>query len=254
MHLQDKVAIVTGGAHRVGKAIALALAKAGAHVVVHYGGSEQAARETVSAIESFGVRAISVQADLRDPAQIDRLFEVVAAHFDRLDVLVNSAASFLKRPYDDTTVNDWQAVMQTNLRAPFLCSQRAARLMHRAAQRADEPALIVNIADLSGIYPWKGYALHGLSKAGIIHLTKVSAYELAPDVRVNAIAPGAILPPPGLDAQDETWQGFARRLPLQRTGHPDQIGQTVVFLAQNDFITGAVIPVDGGEHLIGTLK
>ncbi len=112
--------------------------------------------------------------------------------------------------------------MQTNLRAPFLCSQRAARLMRRT-ERPD-PALIVNIADLSGMYPWRGYALHGLSKAGIIHLTKVSAYELGPEVRVNAIAPGAILPPPNVDPEGEFWQRRGQQLPLKRTGHPDQVG------------------------------
>ncbi len=252
MNLQDKVAVVTGGAHRVGKAIALALAQAGAHVVVHYGGSEQAAADTVKEIEALGVRAVAVQADLRDPKAIDGLFSAIETEFGRLDIFVNSAASFLKKPFDDTTIDDWQSVMQTNLRAPFLCSQRAARLIRRT-QRLD-PALIVNIADLSGIYPWRGYALHGLSKAGIIHLTKVSAYELGPEVRVNAIAPGAILPPPNVDPEGEFWQHRGQQLPLKRTGHPDQVAQTVVFLAQNDFITGAVIPVDGGEHLIGTLK
>ncbi len=256
MDLHNKVAAVTGGAHRVGKAIALALARAGAHVIVHYGGSESAARATVSEIRDLGVRSIAVHADLRDPAQIERLFAAIEAEFGHLDVWVNSAASFLKRPFDETTVADWQDVMQINLRGPFLCSQHAARLMQNpsAERPPDEPALIVNIADLSGIYPWKGYALHGLSKAGIIHLTKVSAYELAPGVRVNAIAPGAILPPPGMSAEGETWQRFGERIPLKRTGHPDYVAQTVVFLAQNDFITGAVIPVDGGEHLIGSLK
>jgi pteridine reductase len=252
MQLQDRVAVVTGGAHRVGKAIALALAQAGASIVVHYGGSEQAAAQTVAEIKSLGVHVIPVQADVRDPDQIDALFRAIETAFGRLDVFVNSAASFLKKPFDDTTLDDWQHVMRTNLRAPFLCTQRAARLM-RHTERAD-PALIVNIADLSGIYPWRGYALHGLSKAGIIHLTKISAYELGPDVRVNAIAPGAILPPPNVDPDGEFWRNMGQQLPLKRTGHPDQVAQTVVFLAQNDFITGAVIPVDGGEHLIGTLK
>jgi pteridine reductase len=252
MQLHDTVAVVTGGAHRVGKAIALGLAQAGAQIVVHYGGSEQAAANTVREIKSLGIRAQAVQADLRDPDQIDALFRTIESEFGRLDVFVNSAASFLKKPFDDTTVDDWQTVMHTNLRAPFLCTQRAARLMHRTAR--PDPAVIVNIADLSGIFPWRGYALHGLSKAGIIHLTRVSAYELGPDVRVNAIAPGAILPPPDVDPQGDFWQHAGQRLPLKRTGHPAQVAQTVVFLAQNDFITGAVIPVDGGEHLIGTLK
>ena len=249
MDLKDKAAVVTGGAHRLGKALALALARAGAQIVVHYGSSEDAAQETVKEIRSLGARAIPIQADLRDPDQIGALFAAIESEFGRLDMLVNSAASFVKRPFDETTVEDWQAIMQTNLRAPFLCSQRAARLMNATPRPAGEPALIVNIADLSGIHPWKGYTAHGLSKAGIIHLTKVSACELAPTIRVCAIAPGAILPPPGMS--EEAWQKLGDRVPLQRTGHPDTIGQTVVFLAQNDFITGAVIPVDGGEHLIG---
>jgi NAD(P)-dependent dehydrogenase (short-subunit alcohol dehydrogenase family) len=252
MQLHDTVAVVTGGAHRVGKAIALALAQAGAHIVVHYGGSEQAAANTVREIEALGVHARAVQADLRDPDQIDALFQTIESAFGRLDVLVNSAASFLKKPLDDTTTDDWQNVMDTNLRAPFLCTQRAARLMRRTAR--PDPALIVNIADLSGIFPWQGYALHGLSKAGIIYLTRVSAYELGPDVCVNAIAPGAILPPSNVDPEGDFWQQMGQRLPLKRVGHHGQVAQTVVFLAQNDFITGAVIPVDGGEHLIGTLK
>ncbi len=254
MNLGDKIAVVTGGAHRVGKAIALALAREGAHVIVHYGSSEGAARDTVAEIRLLGVQAIAVQADLHDPAQIDALFQAVDEEFGRLDVLVNSAASFVKQPFDEIGLDDWKDVLQVNLRAPFLCTQAAARLMRRAKRPADEPALIVNITDLSGLYPWRGYVQHGVSKAGLIHLTKVSAYELAPDIRVNAIAPGAVLPPPGMDPHGETWQALGARAPLRRTGHPDYVGQTVVFLARNDYITGALIPVDGGEHLVGTLK
>ncbi|MEW6579379.1 MAG: SDR family oxidoreductase [Chloroflexota bacterium] len=254
MDLQDKIAVVTGGAHRIGKAIALALACEGAHVAVHYGGSEAAARDTVAKIKSLGVRAIAVQADLHDPAQIDALFGAVDEEFGRLDVLVNSAASFVKQPFDEIGLDGWKDVLQVNLRAPFLCTQRAARLMRRAERPADEPALIVNITDLSGLYPWRSYVQHGVSKAGLIHLTKVSAYELGPHIRVNAIAPGAVLPPPGMDPYGEAWQALGERVPLRRTGHPDYVGQTVVFLARNDYITGALIPVDGGEHLVGALK
>ena len=254
MKLQDKVALVTGGAHRVGKAIALGLAREGMHVVVHYGSSEAAARDTVAEIKSLGVRALTAQADLHDLAQIRALFEAVAAEFGRLDVLVNSAASFVRQPFDEIGLDDWKDVLQVNLRAPFLCTQHAAHLMRRATRPPDEPAAIINIADLSGVYPWRGYVQHGVSKAGLIHLTKVTAYELAPTIRVNAIAPGAVLPPPGVDPQGETWSNIGARTPLGRTGHPDYVAQTVVFLARNDYITGALIPVDGGEHLIGTLK
>jgi NAD(P)-dependent dehydrogenase (short-subunit alcohol dehydrogenase family) len=251
VNLQGKVAVVTGSAHRVGKAIALALAREGMHIAVHYGSSEQAAQETAREIESLGVRAVPAQADLRDAAQIDRLFQIIQQEFGRLDVLVNSASSFVKQPFDAITSDDWDNVMQTNLRAPFLCTQRAARLMRATSRPADEPAAIVNIVDLSGIYPWRSFVQHGVSKAGLVHLTHVAAYELAPAVRVNAIAPGAILPPQGIDLDSDTWRKLGERTPLGRTGHPDYIGQTVVFLATNDYITGAVIPVDGGEHLLG---
>jgi NAD(P)-dependent dehydrogenase (short-subunit alcohol dehydrogenase family) len=254
MNLTDKVALVTGSAHRVGKAIALALVEQGAHIVVHYGSAAEAAQEAVQVFEALGVRALPVQADLRDPDQIASLFAAVANHFGRLDVLVNSAANFVKKPFEETTLDDWKAIMQTNIRAPFFCTQHAARLMRRVDRPKGESALIVNIADLSGIYPWKGYGAHGISKAGIIHLTKVSALELGPGVRVNAIAPGAVLPPPGMDPAGEAWQTMGDQVPLKRTGDPRDVAQTVVYLAQNDYITGAVIPVDGGEHLVGSLK
>jgi pteridine reductase len=253
MQLQDKVALVTGAAHRLGKAIALALAGEGSHVVIHYGGSQQAARETAAEIAALGVEAFPVQADLSDPAQIEALFEAVRGRFGRLDVLVNSAASFQKRPFEEISLDDWERVLAINLRAPFLCSQHAAHLMRSAERPANESALIVNIADLSGIYPWRGYAHHGISKAGLIHLTKVAARELAPDVRVNAIVPGLILPPPGMAADGDKWQRLGQSVPLQRPGDPANIGQAVVFLAANDYITGAVLNVDGGEHLLGPI-
>jgi NAD(P)-dependent dehydrogenase (short-subunit alcohol dehydrogenase family) len=254
MNLHDRVALVTGSAHRVGKAIALALAAQGAHIAVHFGRSAEAAQETVQEIGALGVRAVPVQADLRDPDQIAALFAAVAEHFGRLDVLVNSAANFVKKPFAETTLEDWQTVMQTNLRAPFFCTQHAARLMQHAARPNEEPAAIINIADLGGIYPWADFSAHGISKAGIIFLTKATALELGPYVRVNAIAPGAILPPPYLDPAGEQWQSFGEHVPLKRTGAPEFVAQTVVYLAENDYVTGAVIPVDGGEHVIGSLK
>lgn len=249
MNLEHKVALVTGGAHRVGKAIALALAQKGAHIVIHYGASADAARATAAEIAALGVRAIPLQADLRDPVQIEALFTAVEGEFGRLDVLVNSAASFAKQPFDAITVEDWDDAMQINLRAPFLCTQHAARLMRRAERPADQPAAIVNIADLAGVFPWRNFVQHGVSKAGLIHLTHVSAKELGPHIRVNAVAPGPVLPPSSMD--DAAWQRMGDHVPLQRTGHPDYVGQAVVFLAENDYITGALIPVDGGEHLVG---
>jgi NAD(P)-dependent dehydrogenase (short-subunit alcohol dehydrogenase family) len=250
MNLDGKVAIVTGGAHRVGKAITLALARQGVQMVVHYGTSAEAAQQTVQEIAALGGHALPIQADLRHPEDIARLFEVVQETFGRLDVLVNSASNFVKQPFDAITLDSWTDVLKTNLRAPFQCTQHAARLMRSTPRPADEPALIVNITDLIGVQPRRNFTQHGVSKAGLIHLTKATALELAPDIRVNAIAPGAILAPQGMATDSDAWQAIASRAPLQRPGHPDFIGQTVVFLAQNDYITGVLIPVDGGEHLI----
>jgi NAD(P)-dependent dehydrogenase (short-subunit alcohol dehydrogenase family) len=249
MKLEGKIALVTGGARRVGKAIALALAGEGANIILHYGRSENAAQDTARAIKSRGVDAHPIQADLRHAENIAALFQTVQEQYGHLDVLVNSAASFVKEPFDAITPDSWAGTLHTNLRAPFLCTQHAACLM-RAVERTS-PAAIVNITDLSGIQAWQGYTQHGVSKAGLIHLTQLSAAELGPDVRVNAIAPGAILPPPGVSEQDAHWQRFAEYVPLRRTGDPSFVAETVLFLIHNDYITGVLIPVDGGEHLIG---
>src|SRR5512145_1044004 len=170
MELQGKIALVTGAAHRVGKALALALAQQGTHVIVHYGGSADAAQQTAEEIRSLGVEALPFQADLHDASQIELMFRAVADRFGRLDVLVNSASSFAKQPFDEVTPADFDDAMTVNVEAPFICSQQAARLMN-AVQRA-QPALIVNIADLAGVHPWHNFIQHGVSKAALIHLTR----------------------------------------------------------------------------------
>jgi pteridine reductase len=254
MDLQHRVALVTGAARRVGQAIALELARGGADVVVHYGGSESAARTTAAEIAVLGVRAVPVQADLALPEAIAELIATIGRELGRLDILVNSAATFTKQPFDEITAADWDEVMAVNLRAPFLLMQHAARLMRSSERRAGESALIVNIADLSAVQIWRGFAHHSVSKSGLLWLSQVAARELAPAIRVNAIVPGAILPPPGVSPDSEEWRQFGAGLPLQRVGHPAQIGQTVRFVAENEFVTGAVIHVDGGEHLVGTRR
>jgi NAD(P)-dependent dehydrogenase (short-subunit alcohol dehydrogenase family) len=251
MELDDKVALVTGAAHRVGKAIALALAAEGAHIVLHYGSSAEAAHQTAGEIARLGVEVFPFQADLADPAQIAVLFDAVQIRFGRLDVLVNSASSFEHRPFDEITSEDWDRVMAVNLRAPFLCSQQAARLMRIETRKAHEAALVINIADHIGISPRMGFTQHGVSKAGLIHLTKIAALELAPDIRVNAIVPGPVMAPAGMDPQGEAWERIWRRVPLSRPGDPSAVGQAVIFLAASDYVTGAVIPIDGGEGIIG---
>lgn len=249
MNLSGSVALVTGGAQRLGRAIALALAREGTSISLHYGASAGAAHQTAAEIAALGVEVEPFQADLADPAQITGLIDALEARFGRLDVLVNSAASFQKQSFAEITADDWDRVLAVNLRAPFLLSQAAARLMRSAGR--DAPALIVNLADLSGVHAWKGYAHHAVSKAGLIHLTKVAARELAPDVRVNAIVPGPILPPPGVDETSQRWREIAGRTPLGRAGTAEDVGRAVIFLAQGDFITGVILPVDGGEGLLG---
>ncbi len=250
MELRDKIALVTGSARRVGKAIALALAREGMDVLVHYGHAEEEARETVAEIQALGVRTLAFQADLHDPEQIAALFAALEAEFGRLDVLVNSAANFVRQPFEEGTVQTWKDVMQVNLRAPYLCTQHAARLMRRTFRPAGQPAAVINITDLIGLRPRRNFTLHGISKAGLIHLTRAAALELGPDVRVNAVAPGLILPPSYMAPDSPLWTAMGARVPLQHVGNPQHVAQTVIFLAQHDYITGAVIPVDGGESLL----
>jgi NAD(P)-dependent dehydrogenase (short-subunit alcohol dehydrogenase family) len=251
MELKGRVALVTGAAHRLGKAVARALAQEGCHLLIHYRGSKDEASETVAELSTLGVEAVAEAADLSLPEEIGTLFSRLEDHFGELDILVNSAASFERGAYASVSAEDWDRVMALNLRAPFLCTRRAARLMSESRRRGDSPGLVINMVDLSGICAWPGYVQHGVSKAGLLHLTRIGARELAPGVRVNAILPGAVLPPPGMADLSPEWRRMGERLPVGRTGDPEQIGLTAVFLARNDFITGEEIIVDGGEHLLG---
>jgi NAD(P)-dependent dehydrogenase (short-subunit alcohol dehydrogenase family) len=252
--LRGSVALVTGAARRLGKAMALGLAAAGADIVVHYRAAEAEAQETVEGARSLGVRAVAVRADLSRAEEIAGLLEATRQHHGRLDLLVNSAASFRSRRFAAIDADEWDRVHAVNLRAPFLCSQGAAQLMGTLEDRRGTPGLIVNISDLSGMTAWRGYAHHAVSKAGLLHLTAVSARELAPGVRVNAIVPGAVLPPAGMDEDAEAWRRIGSANLLQHPGHPEDVVRTLLFLAASDFVTGAVLPVDGGAHLLGPLQ
>ncbi|WP_419165204.1 SDR family NAD(P)-dependent oxidoreductase [Candidatus Palauibacter sp.] len=256
MKLEGTVALVTGGGLRLGRALALGLAEAGCDVFIHYRASLEAAERTADDVRAVGRRAATAAADLTDPAQLDGVFETFDARFDRLDILVNSAASFERIPLDEVTIAEWDAVQALNLRAPFLMTQRAAARMGAVVDRRGSlgepwaPGVIINMSDMAGVAAWKGFTPHGVSKAGLLHLTKTAARELGPDVRVNAIVPGPILPPPGETAEDAEWARKGRRVPLARTGEPAHVAQAAVFLAANDYVTGATIHVDGGEHLL----
>lgn len=238
--LRGRVALVTGAAKRLGRAVALRLAEEGADVVVHYRSSAADAQSAVAEIEKRGRRGFPITADMANVAEIKRLFDETAKHFGRLDILVNSAANFLPSSIVSTTEEVWDASLDTNLKAPFFCAQAAAPLLRRTK------GSIINFADTGGLLAWPGYIAHSVSKAGVVMLTKVLAKGLAPEVRVNAIAPGTITMPgdaPELEAD------FIKLAPLRRTGAPSDIADAVVFLANSKFITGQVLVVDGGRTL-----
>ena len=251
MNLAGSVSLVTGASRRLGRQIALTLAERGSAIAVHHGSSAARAEATAEEIRGLGVEAAPLAADLTEPAEIDRLFERLAARFGRLDLLVNSAASFETGAFEEIDAGRWDEVQALNLRAPFLCMQRAATLMRSAPRAGGAPAAIVNIADLSGLHAWSRQAHHGTSKAALLHLTRLAARDLAPDVRVNALVPGPILPPPGMSVDDPAWRKIVDRLPLGRPGSGEEVGEAVAFLAGNDFVTGATLVIDGGESLLG---
>ncbi len=242
MEIDGKVAIVTGGAVRLGKALALTLAEHGARVVVHYGSSAGPAQATVRQIQALGSDALAIQADLSQPGQTPSIVERAATHFGQVDVLVNSAAVFEPGTWDDTTEANWDNHFAINLKSPFFLSQAFA--VHVGRERAGH---IVNIADWRGVRPGTGHVAYTLTKAALIAMTKSLAQALAPNIQVNAIAPGMILPPPGQDqAYLERW---AHQIPAQRVGSPEEVARALIFLLRSDFVTGELIFVTGGQHL-----
>jgi len=242
MELTGKVAVVTGSAHRVGKTIAMALARAGAHIVVHYHGSSQAPA-TVAEIEALGVRAIGVAADLASPAGATAVFEAATREFGGVDVLVNSASNFQKANVLTLSPEDWQDTLNINLSAPFFCAQLAARSMLERGGGA-----IVNIVDLSALRPWATYPAHSVSKAGLVMLTQVLAKALAPTIRVNAVASGPVMKPDDWD--DARWRATGAHTLLKRTGSGYDVARAVLFLLREDYVTGTTVRVDGGRSIV----
>jgi pteridine reductase len=238
--LQGRVALVTGAAKRIGRAVAARLATDGADVVLHYHRSKSEADDAVAEIIKLGRKGIAVQADLCSLAQIKRLFHQTVDQFGRLDILINSAANFLAAHLDDTTEKMWDTALDTNLKAPFFCAQAAAPLLKQSR------GVIINFADIGGILPWPGYIPHCASKAGVIMLTKCLAKALAPEVRVNAIAPGTIT----MSGDPSEWETeFIRRAPLHRTGTPGDVADAVSYVIHAKFMTGQVLILDGGRTL-----
>lgn len=241
MTLNGRVALVTGGARRVGRAIALALAARQAQVVLSYRTSRTEAAEAVEELRDLGVRAEAVRADVSFTRDVAALITRIARRFGRLDVLVNNAAIFERTPFATLTERGWDRHLDANLKGPFLCALFASRLM-----RKHGGGKIVNLADWAGERPYRDYLPYCVSKAGVIALTKALAKELAPMIHVIAIAPGPMLPPP--DMRQPERRRVITRVPLKRWGSPQDIANTVVFaLEGTDFMTGTTIYVDGGR-------
>ena len=244
MNLKGKTALVTGGGVRVGKAITLALAQAGANVVINYSRSAQEAEETAVAARALGVGALPVMADISDPEQVARMVSQADERFGGVDVLVNSASLWAKTSIPTTDVTQWRRIIGIALDGAFYCSNAIAPHMLAKGEGA-----IINIVDLSAWQPFPNYAAHSVAKAGLLALTRQLAVELAPAVRVNAVAPGPVLPPP--EYTPAMIEHTASKTLLGRWGTPADISQAVLFLLQADYVNGDCLIVDGGERLGG---
>jgi pteridine reductase len=242
MELRGKVALVTGAGRRLGRAMARALADRGMTLAIHFNASAEGAAELQDEINSAGGQAVCFSADLTDPHAARALPEQVVVRVGRLDVLVNSAAIMHRLRLEETTPEQWDAIMDLNLRSLFFCAQGAAPALRAVRGK------IINLADLAGLEPWPGFAAHSVSKAGVVMLTKVLALSLAPDITVNAIAPGAVLVPE--DYPPEERERLARSTPLRRLGSPADVVSALLYLLEGaDFMTGQVLSVDGGRFL-----
>jgi len=239
--LGGRVALVTGAGRRVGRALAIALGARGMHVVVHYNSSAAGAEETARLVMRAGGRADIMRADLTDTAEVEALVDAAVAVRGSLDVLVNSAAVMLRTPLGETTPADWDAMFALNTRAPYFLSQRAAPAL-RAARGS-----IINIADLAAFETWPAYVPHAITKAAVVQMTRALARVLAPEVRVNAIAPGVALLPEGWSEADA--EHLRSTTPLRRLGSPEDVATAMLYLLDAEYVTGDVLMVDGGRHV-----
>ena len=242
MNISGKIALVTGGAKRVGKAIVQALAARGCHLVVHYHRSQAQAQETVRALRAAGHRALAVQADITKEDQVEAMIGAATAHFGRIDILVNNAALFYRTPVETLTVEDWERVMDVNLTGTFLCAHKIGLRMREWGW-----GHIINIADVAGERPWADYIPYSVSKACVLTFTQGLAMELAPQVMVNAVIPGPVLFQE--DTPDTVRQREIDKTLVKRAGSPQDVAQVVVFVAESDYSTGASFHVDGGRSL-----
>ncbi len=242
MELTGKTALVTGASKRVGRSIALALAQKGAHIVLHYSASKEDAQKTASEITLLGVKCRLVQADLSKSAEIQRMAADLKKD-TKIDVLVNSASLYFKTPVDSADEKEWDTLMDVNLKAPYLLSLAIGREMAKGSG-----GKIINIADWSGFRPYKDFIAYCATKGGLITLTKSLARDFAPKVSANAVAPGPVLAPPDMGEEEKV--AVAKTTALGRWGKPEDVANAVVFLAENDFVNGIVLVVDGGRSIV----
>lgn len=238
--LQGKAALVTGAARRIGRSLALALAERGAHVAITYRGSKAEAAETISELAGIGVGAHAMPCDVRDPASVESAVAEAARHFGRLDLLVNNAGVFETAALESITVEQWDAMFETNTRGPFLMAKAAYPHLKAARGR------IINIGSLGGLHPWPTHGHYCTSKAALHMLTQTMAKAFAPEISVNCVAPGMIVN--GEVSAD--YEHFAHKTPMKRNGTPQDVAAAVVFFATGPhFITGQILSVDGGLGL-----
>jgi len=241
MEIKGKTALITGGAHRVGKAITLALAQEGANVVVNYNSSAAEAEETAAEAKALGVSALAFQCDVSNHEQVKNMISKATVEFGGVDILINSASWFQKTPFPMDDFSDWFKVFDILIHGSMYCANYVAPMMKARGEGA-----IINIVDAFAWRPFRGYAAHSVGKAGLLAFTRQLAVELAPEIKVNAVSPGPVLPPPDYtDAQNER---VAKRTLLKRWGTPQDVVDAVLFLIKANYITGEFITVDGGEQ------
>ena len=238
--LEGQVALITGAAKRIGRSICLRLAADGADIVINYASSKPEAEELVAEIKSSGRRAIAVQADVSHRADVQKLFTATENEFGRLDILVNNSGTFFEAKFEELTEDQWDHILNVNLKSQFLCAQSAAPIMKRQGR-----GRIINLSSLGGLLPWPAYTHYCVSKAGCIMLTRCLARALGPEILVNSVAPGTIQFPGEPPDED-----YIKRVPLHRTGTGDDIARAVAYLATADFVTGQILAVDGGRSLV----
>jgi NAD(P)-dependent dehydrogenase (short-subunit alcohol dehydrogenase family) len=238
--LRGQVALITGGAKRIGRVLALTLAEAGANIAITWRDSEAEARQTVADLEALGVQAAAFRAELRDPAQVRAAVDAAVARFSRLDILVNNAGRYETAALETLTVEQWDAMFETNTRAPFLAAQAA--YPHLKASRGR----IINLGSLGGLHPWPTHAHYCTSKAALHMLTLTMSKAWAPEISVNCVVPGMIVN----SKVDPDLEHFARRTPMRQNGTAADVAAAVLFFATGPrFITGQILAVDGGLGL-----